>query len=50
MKKYFDIIFICLLGVLFLITLALRVNEIDSKSINNTSVANNYTINLSNYE
>lgn len=50
MKRFFQLFFIYLLGVLFLVTLALRVRAIDSSSISNTSVASNYTINISNYE
>ncbi len=49
MKKFFELLFVYLLGVVFLLALAFRVSEIDRKSISNTSIANN-TINLSNYE
>lgn len=50
MKRFFEIVFIYLLGVLFLLTLALRVQEVDKASVSNTSVASNYTIDLTNYE
>lgn len=49
MKRFLQIVFIYLLGVLFLVTLALRVRAIDS-SKQSASVASNYTINISNYE
>ena len=49
MKRFFEIVFIYL-GVLFLLTLALRVQEVDRASVSNTSVASNYTIDLTNYE
>lgn len=50
MKKILELVFIYLLGVFLILTLAFRVNEIDKESISNTSVASNYTINLTNYE
>ena len=50
MKKSLQIVFIYLIGVIFLVTLAIRVRAIDSSSISNTSIAGNYTIDLSNYE
>ena len=51
MKKLFELVFVFLIGVFFVVTLALRVREIDKETAsNNASVANNYTINISNYE
>lgn len=50
MKRIFEIVFIYLLGVIFLLTLALRVREVDKISVSDTSVASNYTIDITNYE
>lgn len=50
MKRFFELVFIYLIGVVFLIALAVRVSEVDRNSVSNTSVASNYTIDLSNYE
>lgn len=51
MKRIIEVIFIYLLGVVFLLTLALKVNQINKESALNTSVASNYTITLpNNYE
>ena len=50
MKKFFQLVFVYLLGVLFLLTLAMRVRAIDRSSVSNTSIASNYTIYISNYE
>ena len=50
MKKIIELVLVYLIGVLFLVTLAFRVGEIESDSVSNTSVASNYTIDLTNYE
>ena len=50
MKRILEIGFVYLIGVLFILTLALRVREIDRNSVPNASVASNYTVNVSNYE
>lgn len=50
MKKIFEVSFLFLIGTLFVVALALRVREIDKEFVSNTSVASNYTTNLSNYE
>jgi len=48
MSRIIELVFVYLIGVIFLLTLAFRVNEINSESVSNASIANNYTI--SNYE
>lgn len=48
MNRIIELVFVYLIGVIFLLTLAFRVNEINSESVSNASIANNYTI--SNYE
>ena len=50
MKKILEIALVYLLGVMLVLTIAFRVNEIDKESIQSTSVASNYTIDLTNYE
>ena len=50
MKRILEIGFVYLIGVLFILTLALRVREIDRNSVSNASIVSNYTVNLSNYE
>lgn len=50
MKRIIEIVLVYLIGVLFVVTLAVRVNEIEREDVSNTSVASNYTITLSNYE
>ena len=50
MKKFLELFFVYLLGVVFILTLAFRVNEIERESVSNTSIATNYTVTLSNYE
>ena len=50
MKRILEIGFVYLIGVLFILTLALRVREIDRNSVSNASIASNYTVNLSKYE
>lgn len=49
MKKLFEIIFIYLIGVVFILTLALRVNEIEKDSIPNASIASSCET-INNYE
>ena len=49
MKRKLELILVYLIGVIFVLTLVLRVNEIEKESISNTSVATNY-ITISNYE
>ncbi len=50
MKKIFELVLVYLIGVIFIVTLAFRVSEIERESVLDTSVASNYTITLSNYE
>lgn len=50
MKKIVELVLVYLLGVVFVLTIALRVNEIEKESISNTSVASNYSVTISNYE
>lgn len=50
MKKIVELVLVYLLGVVFVLTIALRVNEIERESISNTSVASNYSVTISNYE
>lgn len=50
MKRIFELIIVYLLGVIFVVTLAFRVSAIERETVSNTSVASNYTVNLSNYE
>ena len=49
-KKIVELVLVYLLGVVFVLTIALRVNEIERESISNTSVASNYSVTISNYE
>lgn len=48
MSRIIELVFVYLIGVIFLLTLAFRVSEINSEPVSNASIANNYTI--SNYE
>lgn len=50
MKKIIELSFVFLIGAFFIVALALRVREIDKEFVSNTSVASNYTVNISNYE
>lgn len=47
MKRFLEIIFVYFLGVILVLTLALRVSQIEKDSVINTSVARN-TITLPN--
>ena len=49
MKRKLELVLVYLIGVIFVLTLVLRVNEIEKESISNTSVATNYS-SVSNYE
>ena len=49
MKKIFELVLVYLIGVLFIATLAFRVNAIDNETVSNASVAINYS-SVSNYE
>lgn len=49
MKRKLELILVYLIGVIFVLTLALRVNEIEKESISNTSVVTNYNT-ISTYE
>ena len=48
MKRIYEFIIVYLIGVIFIITMALGVNVIEKESISNTSIANNYSP-ISNY-
>lgn len=48
MKRIIEFVFVYLIGIIFLLALALRVNEIKKESVLDTSIANNCNIN--NYE
>lgn len=50
MKRIIEIVVVYLLGVIFVMTLAFRVSAIEKESVSSTSIASNYTINLTNYE
>ena len=50
MKRFFELVLVYLIGVIFLVTLAFRVSAIERENVSDTSVASNYTITLSNYE
>ncbi len=50
MKKIIELVVVYLVGVVFITLLAFRVNAIEKESGSNTSIATNYTYNLSNYE
>lgn len=49
MKRIIELMFVYFIGVVFVLALALRVNEIERSSISNTSMASN-SISVSNYE
>ena len=49
MKRKLELVLVYLIGVIFVLTLVLRVNEIEKESISNTSVATNYNT-ISTYE
>ena len=49
MKRIIELMFVYFIGVVFVLVLALRVNEIERSSISNTSMASN-SISVSNYE
>jgi hypothetical protein len=49
MKRKLELVLVYLIGVIFVLTLVLRVNEIEKESIANTSVATNYST-VSSYE
>lgn len=50
MKRIFEIALVYFIGVLFILTLALRVNQIEKESVSSTSIARNTITLPNNYE